>query len=83
MVVGIRPEHVAVDPGGQVAADVTVVEALGHENHVVTTTTDGATLTARTSSDTAGPFDGEGIRLRLDPDRLHLFDRATGDRIGP
>jgi multiple sugar transport system ATP-binding protein len=83
VVVGIRPEHVAVDPAGQVASTVTVVEALGHENHVVTTTSDGGTLTARTSGDDTGPADGETVRLRLDPGRLHLFDRASGDRIGP
>ena len=83
VVVGVRPEHLRLDPHGPLAATVTVVESLGHERHVVCTTPDGQAVTARIDPDVPVPADDEVVHLAWDPEWVHVFDRASGERLGP
>jgi len=81
-VVGLRPEHLAVDPQpGFLGLDtkVEVVEPLGAET-IVEVSVDGATMTARIRGETV-PAVGATLRLHVDPARLYLFDRGTGQRL--
>ena len=78
VVAGLRPEHVLLDPDGPLRATVAVVEALGYENHVVCRLEDGQQVIVRLAAERAAPREGDGVRLDADPDRLHLFDAATG-----
>ena len=78
VVAGLRPEHVLLDPDGQLRATVTVIEALGYENHVVCRLEDGQQVIVRLAAERAVPREGDAVRLSADPDRLHLFDASTG-----
>jgi multiple sugar transport system ATP-binding protein len=83
VVVGVRPEHLRLDPHGPLAATVTVVESLGHERHVVCATPDGQAVTARIDPEVAVPADDEVVHLSWDPAWVHVFDRASGERLDP
>ena len=83
VVLGVRPEHVRVDPDGGVAGTVAVVEALGHERHLVCSRPDGSLVTVRATGPTGPEAVGDELTLSIDPAQVHLFDRASGTRIGP
>jgi len=81
VVVGARPEHLEVHPDGQLDGIVRTVEVLGHELHVICEVA-GHLLIVRQPSDRPAPTVGASVRLRPDPAHLHLFDAATGERLG-
>jgi ABC-type sugar transport system ATPase subunit len=80
--VGVRPEHMLVDPDGPLTASVAVVEALGYENHVVCRLEDGQQVVIRQQAGVTPPEESDKVHLSADPQKLHLFDAATGSRIG-
>jgi multiple sugar transport system ATP-binding protein len=76
---GIRPEHLALSDTG-IAATIAVVEPTGSETHVVARA-EGQDLVAVFRD--RHPFrPGDVIRLAPDPRHIHLFDAASGDRLG-
>jgi multiple sugar transport system ATP-binding protein len=81
IIAGVRPEHLAVSEVG-LPVKLRVVESLGHERHLVCEAQSGELLIVRTSAEAAVPADGSFVHLITDPDRLHLFDAKTGERIG-
>jgi ABC-type sugar transport system ATPase subunit len=87
LVVGIRPEHLVVDPASPLRGTVAVVESLGHERHLVCRHAGGAMVTVRVGGaeepDAAVHEVGDEIGLRISPEHVHAFDRASGERIGP
>jgi multiple sugar transport system ATP-binding protein len=83
VVLGVRPEHVQVDPDGALNGTVAVVEALGHERHLVCTRPDGSLMTVRVTGPTGPEAVGDELTLSIDAAEVHLFDRASGTRIGP
>jgi ABC-type sugar transport system ATPase subunit len=69
---GVRPEHVTIADDDGLHATVAHVELLGHET-LVHADVDGVRLVARTDGMvTLRP--GDRVRLRIDPERLHLFE---------
>jgi multiple sugar transport system ATP-binding protein len=96
VVLGVRPEHLAAaDPGTTggsgplakggdgdegMAATVTGIEWLGHEQHVVASVA-GTPVTARQPIDGPPVELGATIRLQIRPGGLHLFDADTTERI--
>jgi multiple sugar transport system ATP-binding protein len=82
VVVGVRPEDLTIDPAGAIPATVAMVESLGHERHVACRLADGTLWMATIRARDAVPAMGDTIRLRVDPEHLHLFDPATEARIG-
>ena len=80
VVLGWRPEHLALDETG-VAATVRGVEWLGNEQHVMAETAGGAVTVALSPHRTA-PAVGSHIHLQPDPHEVHLFDPDTTERIG-
>ena len=80
--IGIRPEHVHPDPEGQLSLHARMGEPLG-----------ASTLLHGQLGDMPGDFvaslpgvhrlgsAGETIRLRIEPEALHLFDPGTGRRL--
>lgn len=87
VVVGVRSEH--IEPAetfgertaaAQFQATVDVVESLGNEVHA-TLLLDERSVVARLPAD-AAPQAGEVRRFCIAPERLHLFDPATGRRLG-
>jgi multiple sugar transport system ATP-binding protein len=85
VVLGLRPESVSLSGDGVIAATVVIVELLGAETHVICSTETGTRLIVRQSADAAKPAIGEAVRIAVsaDPRAYHLFDVATGARLGP
>ena len=81
VIVGVRPEHLHVDPEGPLTGAIAVVESLGHERHLVCRIGEDL-VTARVPEVVGVAYRvGDEISLAPDPAELHLFDRATGLRI--
>jgi multiple sugar transport system ATP-binding protein len=84
VVLGLRPESLHLSADGAIAASVIIVELLGAETHVICQTETGARVIVRQSAAAARPGIGEAVRIAVDPDpeAYHVFDAATGDRLG-
>ncbi len=82
-IVGIRPEHLDITPGGW-ALRVEAVEMLGAERLVYGRWSHGAgneMVIIRTEESHAMPALGSTIHVTPRADRLHLFDAGTGKRL--
>jgi sn-glycerol 3-phosphate transport system ATP-binding protein len=79
VILGIRPEHVALDPAG-ITWPVEVVERLGSEMLVHAGQPGGASLTLRIAN---GVAVGDTVRVAFPASQIHVFDQATGLRIEP
>jgi multiple sugar transport system ATP-binding protein len=75
---GIRPEHLRLDPNG-IQGEVRVIEPTGSETQVVASL-GGETLVG-VFRERINVKPGQSIGLSLDTNLLHLFDSATGRRI--
>ena len=83
--IGIRPEHLRIDPNGPMRGVVRTVEHLGNEALIHVELDDAALLTARCSEDVSVRPD-DTICLSVDPRSVHRFDqddRALGARTAP
>ena len=77
-VYGIRPEHLRLDPDG-IRTTVAVVEPTGSETQVLLRLGETALLGAFRERVAARP--GESLPVSPDTAMVHLFDRATGQRL--
>lgn len=77
-VLGIRPEHIAIDPDG-FPAELLLVEPTGSETQVQARLGDGQTIACLFRQRFSGRC-GETVRLKFDDSALHFFDAATGKR---
>jgi len=82
VLVGVRPEHLVVASDGGVPATVSVVESLGHERHVACRLGDGTLVIVRQEVDVPAPAAGDAVHLHAAPGHVHVFDPATGERVG-
>ncbi|HUP64245.1 MAG TPA: sn-glycerol-3-phosphate ABC transporter ATP-binding protein UgpC [Thermoanaerobaculia bacterium] len=86
IVLGIRPENVALapaetkGPAAEIAGSVEVVEPLGHETTLHVRAADGMIVTSVEPG--RAPRTGDTVSLNLELDSAHLFDGATGQRLG-
>lgn len=78
IVLGIRPEHFTVAPDG-VPVEVVVVEPTGSETLLAVRA--GSQEMTCLFRDRVLPQPGETIRIRPDPDLVHVFDEQTGVRL--
>jgi ABC-type sugar transport system ATPase subunit len=76
---GIRPSDVALGQEG-LPATVTLCEVLG-EDMIVDLDVGGQLLRAKCPGSRRIP-EGERVRARIDAAKLHVFDRASGRRLG-
>ncbi len=80
VVLGIRPEHIALGEGSDsLSFEVGVIEQLGAQTLSIGEI-GGARLRILTDRVDNWSF-GQKIPVRLQPGRLHLFSKATGQRI--
>ncbi|MDX6336642.1 MAG: multiple sugar transport system ATP-binding protein [Streptosporangiaceae bacterium] len=81
IVTGIRPEHLSAGDG-ELALKVAVVEEAGGDAYVYgqLAADPGSNVIVRAGP--VHPQPGEVIRAGVDPARLHLFDTASGLRLG-
>jgi len=75
VILGIRPEHLAIAPEGDLKATVYVVEPLGREDLVVLRV-DENELRVLVPSPFRGEV-GQTVGVRLERSKLHLFDPQT------
>ena len=80
--VGVRPQDVALGPGGRLRATVDLVEPRGHD-HVLHLRLDvpGVEPLLAIVAGTAPPPIGVDAFVTLPADRLHLFDGQDGTRL--
>jgi multiple sugar transport system ATP-binding protein len=83
VVLGVRPEHLALASEAALPATVSVVESLGHERHVICRLEDGQMMIVRQPSSDPAPGEGSMVRLGTDLHHLHLFDAHSEQRIEP
>jgi multiple sugar transport system ATP-binding protein len=76
---GIRPEHLAVGSAG-IAGTVAVVEPTGSETHVVLRAGGRDVVAMFRDRVTFRP--GDALTFAPDAEKMHLFDRASGVRLG-
>ena len=81
IIAGIRPEHLPAGDG-ELALKVALVEEAGDQTWIYGQLAGdpGSNVTVRAGA--ALPQPGEVIRASADPERLHLFDAASGQRLG-
>lgn len=84
VVVGIRSEDLVPDPAGAIELDITHIEELGPEaivyGRLAHAAEDAPSVAVRVPRG-HGLHGGEGLRVRCDEGRLHLFDAASGERL--
>jgi multiple sugar transport system ATP-binding protein len=80
VVLGVRPGDLRIAADG-LPARVDVVEDLG-DSTVVYLDMNGQRIKLKAESGTA-LAEGQQVRLGFAPSAAHLFDRRTGDRLGP
>ena len=80
VVVGLRPEDIVVSPeAGPTMAAITLVEPMGSSTILYTQL--GERLVAiETGKDTELSV-GTTVSLNIDPNRIHLFDPASGESL--
>ena len=72
---GVRPEDLTPSPDGQIEGEVDLVEPLGRDDLLIVRA--GDTQIHALAPAASGYRSGASLRLRLDPDRIHLFDPST------
>jgi multiple sugar transport system ATP-binding protein len=80
VIIGVRPEDLAVDAAGEVRAEVRAVEWLGHERLVVCDLA-GHQVTIRQAAGDDPVSTGDVLPLTADPAKVHLFDPDTTERL--
>jgi multiple sugar transport system ATP-binding protein len=85
IVLGLRPEALALRDDGPVTARVVLVEPLGAETHVICHTESGTRIVVRQDPRAVRPRLGAPVRIAVDPEpaSYHLFSARTGQRLGP
>ncbi len=79
LTIGIRPEHVEFEPGGQ-NFQVDLVEPLGSETVLIGRLASGQLISVKVAG--AGPRD-ETLMVSFPASAFHVFDGTTGLRIDP
>ena len=82
--VGVRPEHLAVTEGEDgVDMIIDMVEELGSDSYVYgSADLPGSPLVVARFGGGMSPHKGDRVRLGAQDGAFHLFDTATGERIG-
>ena len=78
VIVGMRPEHLAIAEGGSLAVDLT--EALGGVSYAYLTAPTGEKLIVEERGDIRSD-EGDSVGLSIDPARVMVFDAETEARI--
>jgi ABC-type sugar transport system ATPase subunit len=85
LLVGVRPEDIRLLGDGEgdgIAGRVRLVESLGAEYYVHVETAAGE-LVVRVMDRRSPRAAGEVVTLRPETDAVHVFDRASGERVEP
>jgi sn-glycerol 3-phosphate transport system ATP-binding protein len=80
VLVGLRPEHLALAPDGPLALQVELLERLGADTILHGRLADGVRMIARTAANFSPPL-GDIARFAIRPGYIHLFDPDSGRRL--
>ena len=80
LTVGLRPEHIRLADDGALKAEVEVVEPLGLSTQFYVKLAGQQVCVFVMGRSNVRP--GDTVRLAAEPTALHLFDPASGNRIG-
>ncbi len=80
IMIGVRPEHLVIDPDGPLRATVAAVEWLGHER-LVACELGSHPITIRQASSDQPVAAGDTLPLRAEPGSVHLFDPESTERV--
>jgi multiple sugar transport system ATP-binding protein len=81
VILGIRPEHIAIDPEGPLQARVEEIEPrVTQRAQIIRARQDGSTCVIRAGVEVL-VRPGDSVWLRFDEEQLHLFDAQTGERL--
>jgi multiple sugar transport system ATP-binding protein len=85
VIVGIRPEFVSMAAAGEsgMQADLLAVSPFNERVVLFNQLGDGVEFMASAPIDEAARLSPGPVVLKVDPARIHLFDRASGARIAP
>jgi ABC-type sugar transport system ATPase subunit len=81
VVLGVRPEDLSVGEDGPIRATVSVIEALGHERHVICRLEDGQLIIVRQAASVSPPAEAKEVGLSVEVARLHVFDAESQERV--
>ncbi len=81
VVLGIRPEHIAIGAEGPLRARVEEVQSLVTERAQVIRTRLGESACVARAGEEMSVWVGDQVALRFDEERLHLFDAQTEVRL--
>jgi multiple sugar transport system ATP-binding protein len=79
VLLGIRPEDVLPSADGQLVGEVDLVEPLGRDD--LLSIRSGDTQINALAPAAARIASGSQVRLKVDPERIHLFDPATDSSL--
>jgi sn-glycerol 3-phosphate transport system ATP-binding protein len=82
LTLGVRPEHAELSPQGAWPLRVEMLEMLGAER-LVYGRLGTAAFTLRIEATLRPPKAGDVVQMHVQPQHLHWFDRATGQRVMP
>ena len=77
--IGIRPEDMVVHEGGMLQATVTLVEPTGAESYVLLRSAMGECTLRMAGAASYAP--GDILRMTVSPQKIHVFDAASGERL--
>jgi ABC-type sugar transport system ATPase subunit len=75
VIVGLRPEHLHVDPAGTLSLEIRAVEWLGHECLIFASAGDHEVVVREVGMSAMAP--GSVVTVRVDAPDVHLFDPET------
>ena len=81
LIAGIRPEHLSIGEG-ELTVKVALVEDLGSDSYIYGHLAGDPANSVVVRSGRQHPRPGEVVKVTADTDHLHLFDAASGLRIG-
>jgi multiple sugar transport system ATP-binding protein len=82
LTVGIRPEHLSIGGDGELTLEVALVEDLGSDSYIYGRLPGDPDSHVIVRATRDHPRPGEVVKVKVDTAHLHLFDGATGLRVG-
>jgi multiple sugar transport system ATP-binding protein len=82
LTVGIRPEHLSLAGDGELTLEVALVEDLGSDSYIYGRLAGDPDSHVIVRATRDHPRPGETVKVKADTAHLHLFDGATGLRVG-
>jgi ABC-type sugar transport system ATPase subunit len=80
VILGLRPEDLSLDAAGTIGATVSLVELIGHEQHLALRLPEGELVWVRLGAHAPRMATGDSVRVAA-TGTAHIFDPVSGTRI--